>query len=91
MTSVEADVLCTDNLKDFPARTMEEVGIRLMSPDTLLTLLATEDPRGIFTVHRLVVLRLPGATDESTLAALRRAGAPTAADHIATLLERCDA
>lgn len=84
--AVDADVLCTDNLKDFPADVMEEVGIRLMSADALLTLLVIEFPDGMLAAHRIAVARLPGATDESTLAALRRTGAPTAADHIAGLL-----
>ncbi len=78
--AVDADVLCTDNLKDFPADAMEEVGIRLMSADALLSLLVTEFPDGMLTAHRLAVSRLPGATDGSTLVALRRAGASSAGD-----------
>lgn len=77
--AVDADVLCTDNLRDFPADAMVEVGIRLMSADALLTLLVTEFPDGMLAAHRLAVSRLPGATDGSTLAALRRAGASNVA------------
>lgn len=84
--AVDADVLCTDNLRDFPDDAMAEVGIRLMSADALLTLLVTEFPDGILAAHRLAVSRRPDATDDSTLAALRRAGAPNAADHMAGLL-----
>ena len=75
--AVDADVLCTDNLKDFPADAMDEVGIRLMSADALLSLLVAEFPDEMLAAHRLVVSRLPGATDASTLAMLRRAGRRT--------------
>ena len=84
--AVAADVLCTDNLKDFPVGAMEEVGIRLMSADGLLSLLVTEFPNGMLAAHRLVVSRLPGSTDASTLAALRRAGMLNTADLMAGLL-----
>ncbi|NEM91980.1 PIN domain-containing protein [Galbitalea soli] len=84
--AIGADVLCTDNLKDYPADAMEVVGIRLMSADALLTLLLTEFPDGMLAAHRLAVSRLPGATDESTLVALRRAGAGGAVNGIANLL-----
>ena len=77
--AIEADVLCTDNLKDFPPDAMEQVGIRLLSADALLSLLVTEFPDRMLTAHRLAISRLPGATDASTVAALRRAGAPNSA------------
>lgn len=84
--AVGADVLCTDNLKDFPADVMDKVGIRLMSSDALLSLLVAEFPDGMLAAHRLAVSRHPGATDESTLAALRRAGAANTADRVAGLV-----
>jgi len=84
--TVEADVLCTDNLKDFPPDAMEHVGIRLLSADALLSLLVTEFPDRMLTAHRLAISRLPGATDASTVAALRRAGAPNSADLMAGLV-----
>lgn len=84
--AVDADVLCTDNLTDFPADAMAEVGIRLMSADALLTLLITEFPDGMLAAHQLALSRLPGATDGSTLAVPRRAGAPNTADLMAGLL-----
>ncbi|MFT4233984.1 MAG: PIN domain-containing protein [Microbacterium sp.] len=84
--AVDADVLCTDNLRDFPDDAMVEVGIRLMSADALLTLLVTEFPDGMLAAHRLAVSRLSNATDDSTLAALRRAGASNTAAHMAGLL-----
>lgn len=77
--AIEADVLCTDNLKDFPPDAMEQVGIRLLSADALLSLLVTEFPDRMLTAHRLAISRLPGATDASTVATLRRAGAPNSA------------
>jgi len=81
--AADVDVLCTDNLKDFPADAMDEVGIQLMSADDLLSLLVAEFGDEMLAVHRLVVSRFPRATDDSTLAALRRAGATRTADHIA--------
>lgn len=83
--AVGADVLCTDNLKDFPPDAMDEVDIRLMSADALLSLLMTEFPDRMLTAHRLAVSRLPGATDVSNVAALHRAGAPNAAGLMASL------
>lgn len=85
--AVDADVLCTDNLRDFPDDAMDALGIRLMSADTLLTLLVTEFPHQMLAAHRLAVSRLPGATGASTVAALRRAGAPNASELMAALLE----
>lgn len=84
--AVDADVLCTDNLKDFPTDVMAEFGIRPMSADALLAHLVAEFPVGMLAAHRLAVSRLPGATDASTLAALRRVGAPNTADLMAVLL-----
>lgn len=47
--AVEADVLCTDNLRDFPNAAMDEVGIRLMSADALHQ---DEDPAQARLAHR---------------------------------------
>jgi len=85
--AVPADVLCTDNLKDFPTDTMDEAGIQLISSDALLSLVVTEFPDQMLAAHRLTVSRLPRATDESTLAALRRAGASRTADLVGRLLD----
>lgn len=84
--AVDADVLCTNNLKDFPEEAMDMVGIRLMSADTLLSLLITEFPEEMLAAHRLAVSRFPGATDVSTCAVLRRAGASNTADLMEGLL-----
>lgn len=84
--AVDADVLCTDNLKDFPTDMMDEAGVSLMSAVALLLLLVTEFPDRMLAAHRLAVSRFPGATDASTLAALRRAGTPGTADLVGGLL-----
>lgn len=84
--AVGADVVCTDNVKDFPAEVMDEIGICRMPADTLLSLLLSELPGQMLAAHRLTVSRLPGATDDSTIAALRRAGAPNTADGVAGLI-----
>lgn len=84
--AVEADVLCTNNLKDFPAAVMGTVGIRVMSANDLLSLLVSDFPDAIAAAHRLVVSHLPGADDQLTLAALRRAGAAGAAELMAALI-----
>lgn len=84
--AAEAEILCTDNIKDFPAEVMEAVDIQALTADDLLSLLAAEYRDEMHAVHQTVVARLSGATDESTLAALRRAGAARAAKLIRELL-----
>jgi len=82
----DADVLCTNNLKDFPNAAMQPWGIAVMSADELLNHLIKSSPREMIAVHRIVVENHPSATDESTLAALRRAKASLAADSLDSLL-----
>lgn len=84
--AVEATVLCTSNTKDFPADVVEALGVEVLTPDQLLGRLVVECGPQMLTVHRIAVASLKGATDESTVAALRRAGAPTTAGLIARLL-----
>jgi len=86
--ATEADVLCTDNLKDFPAETMREVDIEIMSADALLSHLIREFPGSMLAAHQLAVANLVGASDESTLNALRRAGAKSAASLMHDALNR---
>ncbi len=81
-----ATVLCTANTRDFPAAGVAALGLEVMTPDALLSALVTEFPSQMLTVHATSVERLRGATDESTIAALQRAGAPTAAALVAGLL-----
>lgn len=84
--AVSANVLCTDNVGDFPGNIMDELGIQVMSADALLCALMAEFPQESIAAHRLTVSRLPGATEQSTLAALRRAGASRAAELLRSLL-----
>lgn len=85
--TIASDVLCTNNVKDFPTAVMTAVGITAMTADELLRLLITESGEEMLAVHRTAVLRLPGATDASTLAALRHAGATAAAERMGRLLK----
>ncbi|WP_402371559.1 hypothetical protein [Isoptericola rhizosphaerae] len=82
-----ADVLCTSNLKDFPETIVDQYGFVVQHPDELLVGLIRSCPTEMLAVHRVSVTRLPGATDSSTVAALRRAGAPQAADAMVALLD----
>ena len=86
--AADADVLCTDNIKHFPPDVMAAVGIEAMTVGDLLSQLVEEFEDDMLVVHRIAVSRLPGATDESTIAALRRANATKAADLMAALLDR---
>lgn len=85
--AAEAEILCTDNIKDFPAEVMKAVDIQALSTDDLLSLLITEYSDEMRAVHQTVVSRLPGATDQSTLATLQRAGAVRAANLMEDLLD----
>jgi hypothetical protein len=80
--------LCTSNIKDFPAEVMHALDIEVLTPDQLLSLLVTEYEPPMFAAHRTAVASLKGATDQSTVEALHRAGAPTTASLISHLLER---
>lgn len=81
-----ATMLCTFNLKDFPGPLMRGLGCSVASPDELVEMLVEERPAAMLKVHRTVVAQLPGATDESTFRALRRAGAHVAAASIERLI-----
>ena len=85
--AAHADILCTDNIRDFPHEAMEAVGIELLSADALLARLVTAHPSKMLAAHRSAVTSLTGATDASTIAALRRANATTVADLMAQLLD----
>jgi len=82
----QADIVCTANLTDFPARLAATLGFQVMSPDQLLCQLIAQHPETMRLVHQTAIANLPGASDESTIAALRRAGAQTAAQAIAHLI-----
>jgi hypothetical protein len=84
--AAEATVLCTSNTKDFPTDLVEPLGFEVLTPDQLLSRLVVEYESQMLAVHQTAVASLKGATDESTVTALQRAGAPTTASLIARLL-----
>jgi predicted nucleic acid-binding protein len=86
--TAHADILCTDNVKDFPSETMVSVGIESLTTDALLSWLVTMYPSKMLEAHRRAVASLTGATDRSTIAALRRAKATKTADLMEALLKR---
>jgi hypothetical protein len=59
----------------------------MMTPDALLCVLITEFEPQMLNAHAAAVASLRGATNASTMRALRRAGAPAAAALMAGLLE----
>jgi predicted nucleic acid-binding protein len=81
-----ATVLCTSNIKDFPDSVVKAFGIDVVTPDQLLSGLVAESEPQMLAAHRMAVASLKGATDESTVGALRRAGATTTAALMARLL-----
>lgn len=85
--SAGADILCTNNIKDFPREAMDQFRIELLTADALLSRLATLHPSKMLAAHRTTVASLTGATDRSTIAALRRAEATQTADLMKTLLK----
>lgn len=84
--AAEATVLCTANISDFPAQVAAALGLEVLAPDELLTGLAREFEVQMLAAHRATVASLPGATDASTIAALRKAEAKETADLMARLL-----
>lgn len=84
--AAEATVLCTSNTKDFPTAAVGTFGIEVMTPDELLSQLIAEYKPQMLAAHRTAVASLSGATDESTVEALRRSGAITTADIMAQML-----
>jgi hypothetical protein len=79
-------VLCTSNIKDFPDSVLKAFGIDVVTPDQLLSWLVAEYEPQMLAVHQKAVLSLAGATNHSTVHALRRAGATTTATLMARLL-----
>jgi predicted outer membrane protein len=85
--AAEATVLCTSNIKDFPAHAVAALGFEVLAPDQLLSRLVTEYAPQMVAAHHTAVASLKGATDQSTVEALDRAGAPVTADLMIHLLE----
>ncbi len=86
LAAAEADILCTDNIKHFPPEVMATLRIEALTADHLLARLVTQFPSKMLAAHRTAVASLTGATDASTIAALRRAKAPQTADLMEALL-----
>jgi predicted nucleic acid-binding protein len=82
--SAEATALCSDDRTGFPPDVMQELGIKVITSDSLLSAIITDHPETMIKVHRAHVTGLKGATDQSTLDALRRAGARNAAELVET-------
>ena len=64
--STDADILLTDNTKDFPAEWMTRKGIELVQPSAMITRLLTEYPREFREAHFLCV-DLSASKDEETV------------------------
>lgn len=88
--AAEADIICTNNVKHFPKAVMADLGLTVLTADVLLSRLIDEFRSHMIDVHRMAVEHLRGATDQSTIAALRRAGAPTTANHMTQILGMSD-
>jgi len=65
--AAEATVLCTSNIKHFPAEVVAPLGFEVLTPDELLSRLVTEYEPQMLAAHRTAVASLNGATDESTV------------------------
>ena len=86
--AAEADILCTSNVKDFPRNIASSFGITIMTPDELLHTLIMKHPDEMLIVHNRTLERLRKSTNDSTLEALEKAGAPVASKAMSTLLWR---
>lgn len=72
----QATVLCIANTDDFPADVVDDLGLEVLTPDELLTRLLGEFEPQMLAAYRTTVASLRGPTDDSTISALRKAGAP---------------
>lgn len=86
--AADATLLCTTNLRDFPAVATAAVGVEAVSPDALLHALVIAFPAEMGRIHRVVVDGMPHSTDEQTLDALARAGAVRTAAALRALFSR---
>jgi len=84
--AAEADIVCTANTTDFPSRITDILGLTVATPDNLICQLITDHPTPMLFVHDTSVANLRGATNASTIEALRKAGASRAAEAMETLL-----
>ena len=88
--AADATIICTNNLKHFPAVVLHRFNMLAVPPDDLFTQLIYTHMAEMVAAHRAVVAAFPRATDESTLSALRRARAFKTADLMASCLGLSD-
>jgi len=81
-----ADVICTNNVTDFPRSVVDDLGLAVLPADDLFCRLFELDEETMLRVHRTTVLKFRGSTDVSTVTALRKAKAPRTANHVARLI-----
>lgn len=84
--AADATLLCTTNLRDFPAEAATAVGVEAVSPDALLHALVFAFPTEMGRIHQVVVEGMPHSTSEQTLDALTRAGAARTASALRAAL-----
>jgi len=89
--AAEAGIICTSNTKDFPASIASEFGMKVMSPDGLLSWLTNDNSDSMLDVHNTVVTAYRGSSGLDTLEALRRAGATNTADLLYELKKKLSA
>jgi predicted nucleic acid-binding protein len=77
--AADADIICTANTKDFPEVVTQPLGLCVMTPDALLSTLIEQHSTEMLRVLNRSVAKLNGATDKSTINALKAAGALNAA------------
>lgn len=86
--SARANVLCTQNVKDFPPAVMERVSIHLQTPSEVLEALIRVTPHSILAVHRQILTNRRNATTNSLIDALHRSGAIKPAQALSELLAK---
>ena len=84
--AADADVICTTNVKHFPRTDLIRIGLAVLTPDDLFVRLILADASAMVGAHRAAVSNFTTATDQSTMAALRRAQAPKTAGLMSEIL-----
>ena len=88
--AVRATIICTNNLKHFPAAVLARFNMVALSADDLFTHLIFDHMTEMVAAHEMIVAHLTHGTDQSTITALHQAGAPRTADLMAGLLGLSD-
>ena len=84
--AIDTNIICTSNMKHFPKAVMDDLGLVAMTPDSLFVQLIDDYLPQMVSAHRCAVKYFPGATDASTVAAVRKAGARRTADLLTAVL-----